>query len=119
MIRGEPPIGRNIEEEKIAALSNKIAAGRLLVKPLEHLANITQAETGHWLLELKPEKLANLQHIDSIVIVGPSAAGKSTFGDAARVLVKSEEGMSGPFIVPKRIVSRPQRAGDNLEENDF
>lgn len=93
--------------------------GATLIKPMWHMARHIEGETDHSLLDYSPEKLASLDRIDAIVVVGPSGAGKSTLVDVARTYIGAPELAGANFVVPKRIVSRPQRANDNLLENDF
>lgn len=93
--------------------------GANLIKPMWHMARHVEGETDHSLLDYSPEKLAALERIDAIVVVGPSGAGKSSLVDIARTYVNDPELADAHFVVPKRIVSRPQRANDNLVENDF
>lgn len=50
-----------------------------------------------------------------VVVMGPSAAGKTSLVNALRdsALVKS-----GQLVVPKRIITRPRRANDSTVENE-
>jgi len=60
------------------------------------------------------ERLAALETIDAVVVVGATCVGKSTLVDAIR---SSELCGSGAVDVPTRYVTRTPRGGDNLVEN--
>lgn len=61
-----------------------------------------------------PDRLRRLGHVDSVVIVGPSCAGKTTLVDAVRA---SDLVARGLVDVPTRYLTRPPRAGDSTIEN--
>ncbi|MDO8648694.1 MAG: NUDIX domain-containing protein [Candidatus Peregrinibacteria bacterium] len=62
------------------------------------------------------EKFDALEKIDGVVIVGSTCAGKSVVVDAIR---QSYLALQGIIDVPKRYITRPQRAKDNIVENAF
>lgn len=95
------------------------AEGAALIEPMWYMARGVEGETDHSLLDYSPEKLAALERIDAVVVVGPSGAGKSSLVDVARTYINDPALAEAHFVVPKRIVSRPERANDNLAENDF
>lgn len=61
-----------------------------------------------------PDRLAALERIECIVIVGSTCAGKTTLVDAIRA---SEPCRQGVLEVPTRYITRPPRGGDSLIEN--
>lgn len=62
------------------------------------------------------DKFDALEQIDGVVIVGSTCAGKSVVVDAIR---QSYLALQGIIDVPKRYITRPQRAKDNIVENAF
>ncbi len=60
------------------------------------------------------DRLRRLDHIDAIVIVGATAAGKSTIAGAIR---DSAPARDGRVAVPPRYLTRPPRGSDNAIEN--
>jgi len=57
--------------------------------------------------------------LPDIIFVGSSLVGKSTLVDAIRSAMKTDEKLGSVFQIPKRVITRPQRANDNLTENQF
>lgn len=99
-----------------------IARGNEGARFLHHMwcmARGVEAESDHPLLDYSPERLSALQRIDAIVVTGPSGAGKSSIVDVAREWIHHPGFSEARFAIPKRIVSRPQRDNDNVDENDF
>lgn len=70
-------------------------------------------------LQLHSEKLVELQEINSVIFIGSSFTGKTTLVDAIRQAVKEDPKLAMHINVPKRVVTRPKRENDNLDENDF
>jgi guanylate kinase len=62
---------------------------------------------------LRKENLEQLKQIDSIIIIGSSWTGKTT------VRNMFSEIRNDDISFPKRVVTREQRPGDNLDENEF
>jgi ribose 1,5-bisphosphokinase PhnN len=60
-----------------------------------------------------PDNLKTLSEVRSILVVGPSNSGKTTMVNMMRDMV------DGVFEVPKRILTRPMRENDDLNENKF
>lgn len=101
------------------SLVKRRAEGAFLVGPVRQMSHIIEQDITLPLLDFSPKDLEKLQSIRSIVVVGPSGAGKSSFVDSAREWLATPDGQASPLVIPRRIVSRPQRANDNLNENDF
>lgn len=70
-------------------------------------------------IRLRTKNLEKLKQISDIIFVGSSLVGKSTLVDAVRSAMKTDEKLGSVFQIPKRIITRPQRANDNLVENQF
>ena len=70
-------------------------------------------------IRLRTENLEKLKHISNIIFVGSSLVGKSTLVDAVRNAMEKNEELGSVFLIPKRVITRPQRANDNLVENRF
>lgn len=70
-------------------------------------------------LRINQENISDLQEVNSIVFVGSSLAGKSTMIDSIREVLSEDPQLAEAFSIPKRIVTRPQRENDNLQENIF
>lgn len=70
-------------------------------------------------IKLHSEKLADLQKINSVIFVGSSLTGKTTLVDAIRQAVIENPKLALYISIPKRVVTRPKRENDNLDENDF
>lgn len=70
-------------------------------------------------LRLRRNNLARLEDIESIIFVGSSLVGKTTLVDVTREAINEDPDTFRQFRVPKRIITRPQRQGDNLVENEF
>ena len=62
------------------------------------------------------DRIPALDTLRGIAIVGSTCSGKTTIVDAIR---DSELVVSGRVDVPKRCITRPKRANDNLVENMF
>lgn len=62
------------------------------------------------------DKFGTLEQVNGVVIVGSTCAGKSVIVDAVR---QSYLALQGIIEVPKRYITRPQRANDNTTENAF
>ncbi|MDB4964069.1 MAG: hypothetical protein JWP01_4068 [Myxococcales bacterium] len=63
-----------------------------------------------------PERLAPLDRIGCVVIVGSTCTGKSTLVDALRRSALCKQGL---VDVPVRYLTRPRRGGDDTVENVF
>ncbi len=70
-------------------------------------------------LQFSSEKLKNINEINSIIFVGSSLTGKTTLVDAIRKAIQLDSDLKGYISVPKRIITRPKRENDNIDENDF
>lgn len=70
-------------------------------------------------IRLRTKNLEKLKQISDVIFVGSSLVGKSTLVDAVRSAMKTDEKLGSVFQIPKRIITRPQRANDNLVENQF
>jgi len=70
-------------------------------------------------IRLRKNNLEKLKHISDVIFVGSSLVGKSTLVDAIRGAMEKDEKLSSVFQIPKRVITRPQRANDNLVENKF
>lgn len=60
------------------------------------------------------DRLGALEHIDAIVVIGASCAGKTTLVEAVR---GSDLVAAGRVDVPTRLITRPPRTGDDVREN--
>ena len=70
-------------------------------------------------IRLRKKNLEKLKQIEDVVFVGSSLVGKSTLIDALRSAIKTDKTLDSIFEIPKRVITRPQRANDNLIENQF
>lgn len=70
-------------------------------------------------IRLRSKNLEKLGKISNIIFVGSSLSGKTTLVDALRTAMKTDDALDTAFQVPKRVITRPQRANDNLVENQF
>ncbi len=70
-------------------------------------------------IRMRSANLEMLGNISNVVFVGSSLAGKTTLVDALRNAIKSEDALNTVFQIPKRVITRPQRANDDLVENQF
>ena len=70
-------------------------------------------------IRLREKNLEKLKKISDIIFVGSSLVGKSTLVDAVRNAMEANKEFASIFQVPKRVITRPQRANDNLVENQF
>ncbi|HCE86346.1 MAG: hypothetical protein UW39_C0018G0004 [Parcubacteria group bacterium GW2011_GWC2_44_17] len=68
---------------------------------------------------MRARNLEKLKQISDIIFVGSSLVGKTTLVDAVRNAMKTNETLASVFQIPKRVITRPQRANDNLVENQF
>jgi len=119
MVEGWNSVGQgNGAKSRMDVIPQGATEGQMLMDGMQTMASVIEQETEHWLLQFDAEKLAALDRIDSVVVVGPSGSGKSTLVNAARAWTQSD-GVSEGFAVPQRVVSRPQRMNDNLVENRF
>ncbi|MBI3589418.1 MAG: NUDIX domain-containing protein [Candidatus Liptonbacteria bacterium] len=111
------------EERSVAALT------RLLYRP-EKSVRSTQEQEGSSLIDLLKSKdlgsirlrtrnLEKLKQIQDVIFVGSSLVGKTTLVDALRNAMKTDRTLAQLFQIPKRVITRPQRANDNLVENQF
>ena len=68
-------------------------------------------------VKIRKQNLSRLRELQSIIITGSSFVGKSTLVDILRsdTNLMTSEGI----IIPKRVITRPQRENDNLIENQF
>jgi len=110
------------EERSVAALM------RYLRRPKTGLeAAMSDGECLRDLLEssdldsvrLRSANLEKLGKIANVIIVGSSLSGKTTLVDAVRSAMKTDDALDTAFQIPKRVITRPQRANDNLVENQF
>lgn len=70
-------------------------------------------------IRLRTRNLEKLKRISDVIFVGSSLVGKTTLVDAVRNAMKTDETLASIFQIPKRVITRPQRANDNLVENQF
>lgn len=70
-------------------------------------------------IRLRTRNLEKLKQISDVIFVGSSLVGKTTLVDALRNAMKTDRTLSQIFQIPKRVITRPQRANDNLVENQF
>ena len=70
-------------------------------------------------IRLREKNLEQLKKISDIIFVGSSLVGKSTLVDSMRTAIETNKEFASIFQIPKRIITRPQRANDNLVENQF
>lgn len=70
-------------------------------------------------IRLRTRNLEKLKQISDVIFVGSSLVGKTTLVDAVRNAMKTDEALASVFQIPKRVITRPQRANDNLVENQF
>ena len=112
------------EERSVATLM------RFLYKSIIRVESIPKKGEGHRLVDLlesgglnsirlRSRNLERLEQISNVIFVGSSLVGKSTLVDAVRSAIKTNESLASVFQIPKRVITRPQRANDNLIENQF
>lgn len=70
-------------------------------------------------VRLREKNLEKLKKISDIIFVGSSLVGKSTLVDAIRDAIETNKKLASIFQISKRVITRPQRANDNLVENKF
>ena len=63
--------------------------------------------------------IQDVKRIASVIFVGSSLVGKSTLIDQMRCAIGADENLAPHFQIPKRVITRPQRANDNTTENQF
>lgn len=81
---------------------------------------ISAIESGHLgSVRVRPENLKKLKQFLGAIFVGSSLVGKTTLVDTLREAMKSDARLSTTFEIPKRVITRPQRENDNLNENQF
>ncbi len=68
---------------------------------------------------IREDNLEKLDVIRSIVVVGSSNSGKTTIVNYIREMLNNHPAFSQAFDIPKRVITRPQRKNDDLEENIF
>lgn len=76
-------------------------------------------ERGLGSIRLRTKNLASLARISDVIFVGSSLVGKTTLVDSVRAAVATNPELATIFQIPKRIITRPERANDNLVENTF
>lgn len=118
-----------LESDKFSEERSVAALMRFLHRP-ESGAESTPKEEGSRLIDLlkssdidsirlRASNLEKLKQISDVIFVGSSLVGKSTLVDALRDAIKTDEKLASVFQIPKRVITRPQRANDNLVENQF
>lgn len=70
-------------------------------------------------IRVRTKNLEKLKQISDVIFVGSSLVGKSTLVDAVRNAMNTDDALASVFQIPKRVITRPQRANDNLVENQF
>lgn len=69
-------------------------------------------------ITVNPKTIGMLPPIDKVLIIGSSATGKTTLVEALRTTAELTSVFgSQPVVFPRRYITRPQRHGDNLIEN--
>lgn len=76
-------------------------------------------ERGLGSVRLRTKNLASLARISDVVFVGSSLVGKTTLVDSVRAAIAINPELATTFQIPKRVITRPERANDNLVENEF
>ncbi len=97
----------------------KVEVGQIPNHQGETLAVLLSRGNTSGLLRVRRANLERLSEIRHIVFVGSSGSGKTTVVDEVRSLVEKNPSLALLFEVPKRVVTRPERKGDNLIENRF
>ena len=102
---------------------------RFFNQPKEGEATTPEEEGSRFLHLLKSEGLQSirlrdsnfekLKQISDVIFVGSSLVGKTTLIDAVRQAIRTDQSLARRFQIPKRVITRPQRANDNLVENQF
>lgn len=75
--------------------------------------NTIVAEQGLSSIRRRPGKLATLESVDRIILLGSSCVGKSTLEQAVRTASLEDPLLAGRISVPLRVVTRSPRPGDN------
>lgn len=114
------------EERSVATLMRFFASGKTAETGAESIPKgegsrlIDILESGDLSsIRLRTRNLEKLKQISDIIFVGSSLVGKTTLVDAVRDAMKTDETLASIFQIPKRVITRPQRANDNLVENQF
>jgi len=96
----------------------------------ERMAKVEIAGDGSRLVELlqanhldsvrvRLENLKKMKEFTDVIFVGSSLVGKTTLVDVLRERLKVDPILAGKLEIPKRVITRPQRENDNLDENQF
>ncbi len=110
------------EERSVATLMRFLHHSEARAQPQEQegsrLASLLESEDISS-VRVRTKNIERLNQISSVIVVGSSLVGKTTLVDALRRAMKTSEELASVFQIPKRIITRPQRANDNLVENQF